>query len=491
MNGFWDYGPLGTALKNNIRDAWWSSMVGCPPVGPDGKPLQILGLDSSIILNSAVWKASGHIEGFHDELVDCKESKVRYRADHLLCLKMTCGDMPALGWLGILDGEDVEERLQKRVAALNKKLGMRFFVPGLNDAIPYSELPESERSSVIGPDASKMGTLTIPRAFNLMMPTSVGAMQDSEAIAYLRPETAQGIFINFRNVLDTSQAKLPFGIAQVGKAFRNEITPRNFIFRSREFEQMELEWFCTPETSKMWFDYWVEQRHLWWRSIGVNGDNILLRVHDKQELSHYSTACTDVEYRYPFSQGGFGELEGIAHRGDFDLRQHQTHSKQKIQYVDQINGGSYFPHVIEPSCGLTRAVLAVLCDAYHYDENRPSPEILRFSPKLAPIKVGIFPLMAKDGMLEMAHRIHLYLRDRFTTYLDAKQSIGKRYAKMDEIGTPFCVTVDTISQSDGSVTVRHRDTCEQTRVSIDKLEDYLTEHLQLPMKGGLLDALKA
>jgi glycyl-tRNA synthetase len=492
MNGFWDYGPNGTALKNNIRDAWWRSMVTCPPRGPDGKPLQIFGLDSSIILNPSVWKASGHTEGFHDEMVDCKQSKIRYRADHLLCAELftvTDTGHAGVGWVSIVDGDDAISRLKKRSSELGRLLGVKISGVGTEETRSYAELPDVVRHLVIGPDATCPGTLTAPRAFNLMLSTSIGALQGAETTAYLRPETAQGIFINFKNVLDASNARIPFGIAQVGKAFRNEITPRNFIFRSREFEQMELEWFCEPETSQMWFEYWVNARREWWRSLGIGEGNIILRPHERDELAHYSVACTDVEYSYPFSQGGFGELEGIAHRGDFDLRQHQEHSATKLSYVDQVAGKTYLPHVIEPSCGLTRAVLAVLCDAYHFDDSRPSPETLRLSPQLASVKVGIFPLINKNGMPEMAEKIYLFLREKYVVQLDVKQSIGKRYAKMDEIGTPLCVTVDSESVSDGTVTVRHRDSCAQERVAADRLEEYLDDHLGLRKDGRLSDIL--
>lgn len=491
MNGFWDYGPLGTALKNNIRDTWWKSMVECPPLGPDGNPLNILGLDSSIILNPSVWQASGHTEGFHDYMVDCKETKLRYRADHLLCFEMLTSHGTKLGFVSVMNGDTLQERLKTRLSALGKKLAQKLVMPPIAQGVPYSELPVEMRASVVGPDANSFGSLTEPRAFNLMLSTSVGALQGSDSMAFLRPETAQGIFINFKNVLDACRGKIPFGIAQVGKAFRNEITPRNFIFRSREFEQMELEWFCEPETSAMWFDFWVEQRKVWWHSLGIRTNNLALRPHDQNELAHYSTACTDLEYRYPFSHGGFGELEGIAHRGDFDLLQHQEFSKTKLTYFDQKTNCTYLPHVIEPSCGLTRAVLAVLCDAYHYDESRPSPEILRISPHLAPIKFGIFPLVNRDGMPEMAEKLYLYLRQSYVCQLDAKQSIGKRYARMDEVGTPLCITVDGDSVSDGSVTVRHRDTGAQDRVSADQIEHYLADKLKLPKTGGLSTLLKA
>ncbi|NDG05037.1 MAG: glycine--tRNA ligase, partial [Alphaproteobacteria bacterium] len=335
-------------------------------------------------------------------------------------------------------------------------------------------LPVDARMHAIGPDAVDAGTLTEPRPFNLMFHTYLGAIQTEENKAYLRPETAQGIFLNFKNVLDTSRVRPPFGIAQVGKSFRNEVTPRNFIFRTREFEQMEMEFFCPPNESQMWFEYWVNARMQWWQNMGLSRDNLLRRDHEKDELSHYSTATSDIEFKYPFTDPHFGELEGVAHRGDYDLTQHQTHSKQKLEYFDAETNTRYLPHVIEPAAGLTRGVLAVLCDAYRVDESRASPEWLKIKPALAPIKLGIFPLVAKDGMPEMAEKIYNNLRGQYTAQFDAKQSIGKRYARMDEAGTPFCLTIDGDSLTANDVTVRHRDTAQQERVGVDRLREYLS-----------------
>ncbi|HPS53787.1 MAG TPA: glycine--tRNA ligase, partial [Phycisphaerae bacterium] len=321
------------------------------------------------------------------------------------------------------------------------------------------------------------GELTEPRMFNLMFETYVGAIRSDEAKAYLRPETAQGIFLNYKNIVDTMRVKMPFGIAQIGKSFRNEVTPRNFIFRSREFEQMEMEWFCQPADARVWYDFWKEQRMNWWESLGIEKSRLRYRDHDKEELAHYSQACVDVEYLYPFTSPDFGELEGIAHRGNFDLTQHQTHSKVKMEYFDQDTNERYIPHVIEPASGLTRAVLVLLCEAFTPDANRPSQMFFKFKPKFAPIKAAILPLVARDGMPEVAEKLYLALRDRHIVQLDVKQNIGKRYARQDEIGTPFCFTVDGQTMQDNTVTVRDRDTLEQTRINLDQVEKFLADRI--------------
>lgn len=302
-----------------------------------------------------------------------------------------------------------------------------------------------------------------PRAFNLMFKTYVGATATEDDKAYLRPETAQGIFLNYKSVLDSMRVRVPFGIAQVGKAFRNEVTPRNFIYRSREFEQMEMEWFCHPDDAKMWRDFWISTRKDWWESVGVSGANLQIREHDKDELSHYAKAgvgTADIEYRFPFTAPGFGELEGIAHRCDFDLTQHQSHSGVKMEYFDDSvqPPRRFMPHVIEPAAGLTRGVLAVLAEAYTPDAARPSQMYLKFKPAMAPVKAAILPLVNKDGLPEIAQKLYLSLRGKFMTELDVKQNIGKRYARQDEIGTPFCVTIDTDTLSDQAATIRFRDT---------------------------------
>ncbi|MFG0241242.1 MAG: glycine--tRNA ligase [Phycisphaerales bacterium JB054] len=493
INGFWDYGPLGVQLKNNLRDAWWEAMVLNPPKGPDGERLQIVGLDSSIIQNPKVWEASGHVGGFNDPMIDCRESKSRYRADHLFVVKAMHDD--GINQMYAFLGGDSASTEQA-----HKRLG-RYLKQDLPltevHVKPLADIPVAEYHRVVGPDAKEAGTLTEPRAFNLMFPTVVGATGDAEDNkAYLRPETAQGIFINFKNVVDTSRVKVPFGIAQIGKAFRNEVTPRNFIFRSREFEQMEMEWFCHPEDARKWYQFWQTERKRWWESIGLTSDNLVLREHDKDELSHYAkegAGTADVEYRYPFTAPGFGELEGVAHRSNFDLSQHEKHSGTKLKYFDttrgelakngQPKGEHYLPDVIEPAAGLTRGVLALLCEAYTRDESRPSPEILKLHPRLAPIKAAVFPLVNKDGMPEVADKLHAELQQRFGRSgfieTDAKQSIGKRYARMDEAGCPWCFTIDGDTLTDQTVTARDRDSGEQHRVALDKVSGFLGEKLGL------------
>ncbi|HMP73352.1 MAG TPA: glycine--tRNA ligase [Kiritimatiellia bacterium] len=441
FNGFWDYGPLGIQLKNNIRNDWWRHMVECTPMGPGGEPVQIVGLDSAIVQNPKVWVASGHVAGFNDPMVDCRACKARFRADQI--------------------GEyDCPKKPSKR--------------PGEHD----------------------LCDLTEPRSFNLMFETYVGAIRDEEAKAFLRPETAQGIFLNFKNIVDTMRVKVPFGIAQVGKAFRNEVTPRNFIFRSREFEQMEMEWFCHPDEALMWYEYWKEQRMEWWKGLGIREDHLRFRDHGEDELAHYSRACVDVEYLYPFTAPDFGELEGIAHRGCFDLSQHQEHSGQKLEYFDAEKNERFVPNVIEPASGLTRAVLVVLCEAYAEewvptDESKgaprdaepgqPVPEgyevrtVLRLLPKLAPVKAAVFPLLKnKPELVGKAQEIYRELRGYWPTFYDQTGAIGRRYRRQDEIGTPFGITVDFQTLEDQTVTVRHRDSMKQERLPVAELASTLS-----------------
>ncbi|MBV8061241.1 MAG: glycine--tRNA ligase [Alphaproteobacteria bacterium] len=481
LNGFWDYGPLGTQLKNNLRDAWWRDMVECPPLGPDGNPLSIVGLDTSIIQHPQAWMASGHVAGFADLMVDCRESKGRYRADHILCLEVfyeKAGQRKSLGMLSVLSGEDAADILAKKAKKMVQKAGGGDVVPfDLATATPLTSLSPAEQSKVIGPDAENAGTLTEPRAFNLMFHTYSGVFQTEDSKVYLRPETAQGIFLQYKNVLDTSRVRPPFGIAQIGKSFRNEVTPRNFIFRSREFEQMEMEFFVPPEDGMMWHEFWVQERMRWWEAQGVSKANLYEHKIEASELSHYSKATSDLEYRYPFTAPGFGELEGVAYRTDYDLKQHQEHSRTNLEYIDQEANRRYVPHVIEPAAGLTRGVLVLLCESYQYDESRASPEWLKIKPSLAPIKVGIFPLVNKDGMPEIAEKLYKDLRKQHICQYDAKQSIGKRYARMDEAGTPFCVTVDGDTLKDQTVTIRNRDTAQQERVALSQVQTYLNEKL--------------
>jgi glycyl-tRNA synthetase len=531
INGFWDYGPLGVLLKNNIRDSWWRTMVECPPLGPDGHPIEMVGLDSAIIQHPKAWVASGHVGGFADPMSTCRQCKRLFRSDHvpemLRDAEWVQSFIAALGKSGLdglvefradlPEGDALTTTLQRWSRKEGKKLA-----PGMtlvrNFPAALESLRQSARESlapgqsvaehivtssvesllraaarpspsepVAVPCPNCGGDLTEPRQFNLMFESYAGAVQDEANKVYLRPETAQGIFLNYKNVLDTTRVKIPFGVAQIGKSFRNEVTPRNFVFRSREFEQMEMEWFCHPDEAKTWFEFWKAERMRWWRSLGISEQNLRFRDHEADELSHYSKMTVDIEYKYPFTAPDYGELEGIAHRGSFDLTQHQQHSGQKLDYFDQelqlklkaegapddvVKARSrYIPNVIEPASGLTRAVLLLLCEGYAEDASRASPTYLRFEPKVAPVKLGIFPLVNKDGLPEIAEKLYMDLRTQFTCEFDAKQSIGKRYARMDEIGTPFCVTIDGQTLEDRSVTLRHRDTAAQERVALDRVAE--------------------
>jgi glycyl-tRNA synthetase len=470
INGFWDYGPLGIELKNNLRDAWWNTMVRTPPLGPDGAPLQIVGIDTAIIQNPRVWEASGHLGGFSDPMVDCRKTKARYRYDHLRVFRAKAD--PTLPMFAFMEGEPAA--VQKKLKKLGGKAQNAEF-----EELALKDLPVSELSRVIGPDVTEPGTLTEPRQFNLMFKTYVGAIQSEDSVAYLRPETAQGIFLNFKNVVDTMRVKMPFGIAQIGKAFRNEVTPRNYIFRSREFEQMELEWFCHPSEAKQWHEFWCSERTRFWQELGLTGANLNLRAHEQDELAHYAkegAGTFDIEYRFPFS-APFGELEGVAHRVDYDLRQHQEHSGTKLGYFDAEKNERYLPHVIEPAAGLSRGVLALICEAYTPDAERPSGVYMKFHPRVAPIKAGIFPLVQKEGMPELAEKLFRALRKKHVVQYDPKQAIGKRYARMDEAGTPYCFTIDGDTLSDQTVTVRDRDTQAQTRVALDQVATYLDDKI--------------
>ena len=430
INGFWDYGPLGAELKRNLKNAWWQDLVQSDMVGPDGQPFDIVPVDCTIIMHPKVWEASGHVAGFNDPMVDCRACKSRFRADHLEEGQYQCPEKPS------------------------KK-------PGEHSACDLTE----------------------PRAFNLMFQTYIGATANEDDKAYLRPETAQGIFTQFWNVVDTSRVKVPFGIAQQGKAFRNEVTPRNFTFRSREFEQMEIEFFIRPETANEWYAWWRDRRFQWWQDVGLAGENLILRKHDTDELAHYAKAgagTSDVEYRFPFTAPGYGELEGVAHRTDFDLRQHakMVGKEDKMGYFDQERNERYYPHVIEPSAGADRGTLALLCEAYTPTPDRAgSKHVMKFTPRMAPIKAAVFPLVNKDGMPEVAQNLYKQLRRKHIVQMDAKQSIGKRYARMDEAGTPFCFTIDGDTLADQTVTVRDRDTAEQSRVALDQVEAFLEEKI--------------
>jgi glycyl-tRNA synthetase len=495
LNGCWDYGPLGVELKRNVKQAWWDDMIAHHDETDSGTAPQayaMVGLDTSLLMNPKVWEASGHVGGFNDPMVDCRETKNRYRADQLVVFRVLFADAgpdaassdgggdllyAAPGEAGSTPDDELIAVHKKRIAAAARARGSAE-IAGLQivaDALRDDAL----RARTLAPGASEPGTLTAPRAFNLMFKTHVGAMEDKSSIAYLRPETAQGIFVNFKNVIDTARVKLPFGIGQIGKAFRNEINPRNFTFRSREFEQMEIEFFCHPAEAPAWYEYWRDRRFRWYRELGIDPANLRLREHDDSELAHYAAGCADVEYLFPFGQS---ELEGIANRTDFDLKQHMQMSGKDLRYFDDQAASDderrFLPHVIEPSAGADRATLAFLCDAYAEDEVAGEPRtVLKLHPRLAPVKAAVFPLVRKEGMPEKARAIYRALRKRFNAFYDEKGAIGRRYRRQDEAGTPFCVTVDGESLRDDTVTVRERDSCAQSRVSTDRLADYLSERI--------------
>ncbi len=417
----YDYGHYGVLLKTNVKNAWWRSML--------QERDDVVALDSAILQHPRVWEASGHVSGFTDPLVDCKTCGQRFRADHLDQLE--CPQKPSKH-------------------------------PGKHDACELTEA----------------------RQFNLMFETHVGPVKDTASIAYLRPETAQGIFVNFKNVLQFSRKKPPFGIAQVGKSFRNEITPGNFIFRTREFEQMEMEFFVPPADGASWYRYWCDARLQWYVDLGIRPDMLRLREHDPDELSHYSSGTADVEYLFPI---GWSELEGVANRTDFDLRAHAEHSGEKLEYFDQATGERYVPHVIEPAAGADRATLAFLVDGYEEEDvDGDRRTVLKLHPRLAPVKVAVLPHVRKDGLPELAREVYDGLKHRLQAEYDEGGSIGKRYRRQDEIGTPFGVTVDHQTLEDRTVTVRDRDTLEQDRVPIAELADELARRVEAPWRSPKL-----
>ena len=450
LGSTWDYGPLGVELKRNIKNAWWQFMV----TSRDN----IVGMDAAILMHPDVWRASGHVENFHDPLIDNKISKKRYRVDHLLEEQ----EKEVLEHLSKVLDSNSEDIIQSIVASLIKKQDSSGVI--MNEA------------GVIDPHTKEVGEWTNTRQFNLMFKTNIGPVDDSSSISYLRPETAQGIFVNFQNVQSTSRQKLPFGIAQVGKAFRNEITTGNFIFRTREFEQMEMEFFCKLGDTKEWLDYWCKQRMEWFRSLGINKEKLRLRAHGNDELAHYSSACYDIEYKFDF---GWSELEGIADRGTFDLDQHIKASGKKLTYFDQINNQHIVPAVVEASAGVDRSLLTILADAFTKEEvNGESRTVLKLSPKIAPIKVAVFPLMNKNNMPEISLKIVDDIRNAgIASFYDSGGSIGKRYRRQDEAGTPFGITVDHDTLEDNTVTIRDRDTMEQKRIPSDKLVEILKSKL--------------
>jgi glycyl-tRNA synthetase len=421
LGSSYDYGHYGVLLKNNVKNRWWRAML--------QERDDIVALDSAIIQHPRTWLASGHLAGFTDPLVDCRTCKLRFRADHID--QSQCGRKPSKH-------------------------------PG--------ETPDCD--------------LTEAREFNLMFETTMGPVKDEGSTVYLRPETAQGIFLNFKNYLQFSRKKPPFGIAQIGKSFRNEITPGNFIFRTREFEQMEMEFFVPPEEAPNWFEHWCEQRANWYIEHGIRPDQLRLRPHDEDELSHYSSATSDIEYLFPI---GWSELEGIANRGDFDLKQHAEHSRQNLEYVDTATGNRYIPHVIEPAAGADRAMLAFLVDAYDEDEiEGETRTVLRLHPILAPVKVAVLPLVKRDGQPQLATEVYRTLRDRVQAEYDEGGAIGRRYRRQDEIGTPWAVTIDGQSIQDRTVTLRDRDSLAQDRIAIDALADEIERRLRAAWRSPKL-----
>ncbi len=411
INGCWDFGPLGTELKRNIKNDWWHTFVQMRD--------DIVGLDASIIMHPDVWKASGHVDEFHDMLVDCKECKKRFRQDHFNA-EEDCPNKPKC------NGEH----------------------------------------------------LTEPRAFNMMLQTRLGASGDSAVETYLRPETCQAIFVDFKDVYSSSRMAPPFGIAQIGKAFRNEINPRNFIFRSREFEQMEIEFFCRPEEEAQWFERWMTDIWAWYTGIGLTESKMRWYEHPKETLAHYSKRTADVEYEFTF---GWGELQGLANRGSYDLTQHTKHSGKDLSFFDPDKKERYTPSVIEPSAGADRTTLAILCDAYHEEQVEGEQRIvMRFHPRIAPIKAAVLPLVKKDGLAELAQEFERKLRRKFATFYDQGGAIGRRYRRMDEAGTPYCICLDYQTKEDETVTIRDRDSMEQVRVKMGEVPAWLDQRVSAP-----------
>ncbi len=458
----YDYGPLGVELKRNVRNAWWKYTV----LTRD----DVVGLDCSILMHPMVWKSSGHADKFADLVTVCKSCNTRTRVDHL---------------------EDAQDRVEEHTEHTD---------------IDTQTAQPHDLGKKVCPACGKIGKFGEPMAFKLMFETQMGANVDDTMNVFLRPETAQGIFVNFKNVCDTTRVKIPFGIAQIGKSFRNEVTTKAFIFRTREFEQAELEFFCEPGTDEDWYSHWKEYRMNWYTNLGIKPENLRFRDHDPDELAHYAKACVDIEYKFPFGSGDWQELEGIANRTDFDLRQHQRgmrtmndwyenkgdmtkyslrdedseYHKGPLSYFDEPNKQRYIPYVIEPSAGVDRSTLAFLVDAYDEEEVKgDTRNLLRFHPHLAPTKAAVFPLVKKDGLPEIARKIYDGLKTRFTTFYDEKGAIGRRYRRQDEAGTPCCICVDGQTKEDNTVTVRDRDTMEQSRINADQLLNYLREKLDL------------
>jgi glycyl-tRNA synthetase len=444
----WDYGPVGVEIKRNIKDLWWKSFV--------SEREDILGFDASILMHPNVWQASGHLDSFSDPLVECSETGKRYREDNIFIIEKEDKGKKQLFSIEANDIEDAKNQIKDKLAEITNLKG-------------YEEN---------NPPSPEGGILSEPRMFNLMFKTFMGPLENENATVYLRPETAQAMFVNFINVFNSSRKKIPFGIAQQGKSFRNEITPGNFTFRTREFEQMEMEWFCKPGEDENWHKYWIDFSMEWFKQYGIRKENLRLRNHDKTELPHYSKASADIEYNFPWS---WGELETISNRTDYDLKAHTKLSGKDLTYFDQSTNERYTPFVIEPSMGADRSVLAYLCDAYCEEQlENETRTLLKLHPKIAPITVAILPLSKNEKLSSLSKKVYDILKSKYNTQYDDTQSIGRRYRRQDEIGTPICVTIDFESvEKDNAVTIRNRDTMEQIRVNIDRIvegiEDSITE----------------
>ncbi|HUN65598.1 MAG TPA: glycine--tRNA ligase [Bacteroidota bacterium] len=455
LNGAWDYGPLGVELLRNLKNAWWDEMT---------LRSNVEGLDAAILMHPRTWEASGHVENFTDPMVDCRQCRSRYRLDVLF----------------------------DEVSLKKKKEVLREIVPGTYDGqqkdefilAEFDRIAEATPGPVLAgltcPACGTKGTFTEARKFNLMFKTFVGPLEDSSAVVYLRPETAQGIFVNFLNVQSASRQKLPFGIAQIGKAFRNEINTKNFLFRTREFEQMEMQFFVKPGTDVEWFEYWREQRRNWYLRLGMPEDRLRWHQHEPGKLAHYAKDAYDIEFAFPF---GWGEIEGIHNRTDFDLSRHEQYSSKSMKYFDDETKEKFTPFIIETSAGASRSFMAFLVNAYA-EEEAPTAEgsvetrvVMKFHRRLAPVKAAIFPLVNRDGMPELAHRIESDLRPHLRVFYDDSGAVGRRYRRQDEIGTPYCITVDSQTLTDQTVTVRERDSMAQVRIGTDRLLSYLTEKL--------------
>ncbi len=473
FNGFFDFGPMGVELKKNIRDCWWNDMV--------RRREDIVGIETSIIMHPKVWEASGHVAGFTDPLVDCRVSKQRYRADQLFFAAVIV-DGKNVGYVSALESEDTAGALQAAAEQFKRKRAIQ----GQLAAVAPKDMTEAQPDEIIlipSPATGEPGSLTPPRSFNMMFQTNVGAMTDASSVAYLRPETAQGMFVDFKSVVDTGRVKLPFGIAQIGKSFRNEITPRNFIFRSREFEQMEMEYFISEDADwakehRAWID-WCKD---WLRSIGLPDALLSEYNHPKEKLAFYSRGTTDIMFKYPF---GVQELWGIAARGNYDLTQHANASGKPMEYFDEAAKKKFVPHVIEPAVGVDRIFLAVLCAGYAEEDvtdekgNVEKRTVLRLSPRLAPVKVAVLPLLKnKEPLVARAREIYTKLKRRYAVFYDEGGAIGRRYRRQDEIGTPWCVTIDFDTvEKDGTFTLRERDSMQQRRVTEAELFTLLEQEV--------------